>query len=270
MIRFSDERVRRIATVLRAARARRRQRQPDSRAIPMPEGMAPLRIATWNIHSCVGLDARFAPDRIAEVIRNLDVDLIGLQEVGWHHRGEVGLDQFDYLAKATGLTAHAAPTKHTARAHYGNAILTRLPVRSVTPVDLCVRHREPRGGIDVVVEVEGRPVRVIAAHLGLDPWERATQIARILALLDQQPQLPSLFMGDLNEWAPTSPRLRRLAESFEDCASPRSFHARMPTLRLDRIYVRGGLTVPAFEVIRTPMTRRASDHLPVRAVVAVP
>ena len=132
------------------------------------------------------------------------------------------------------------------------------------------RSREPRGGIDVVVEVEGRPVRVIAAHLGLDPWERASQIARIIALLDQQPELPSLFMGDLNEWTPTSPRLRRLAESFEDWASPRSFHARMPTLRLDRMYVRGGLKIPAFEVIRTPATRRASDHLPVRAVVAVP
>lgn len=270
MIRFTDERVRRIASAMRAARARRHLRPPDSRSDPVPEGMAALRIATWNIHSCVGLDARFAPDRIAEVIRGLDVDVIGLQEVGWHHRGEVGLDQFDYLAKATGLSVHVAPTKHNARAHYGNCILTRLPVRSATPIDLCVRHREPRGGIDVVLEVEGRPVRVIAAHLGLDPWERASQIAHILGLLDQQPDLPSLFMGDLNEWAPTSPRLRRLADSFEDWASPRSFHARMPTLRLDRLYVRGGLTIPAFEVIRTPVTRRASDHLPVRATIAVP
>ncbi|HYG91736.1 MAG TPA: endonuclease/exonuclease/phosphatase family protein [Azospirillum sp.] len=270
MIRLSDERIQRIAAVLRAARARRHRRQPDKRFDPVPEDMAAFSVSTWNIHSCVGLDARFAPDRIAGVIRSLDVDLIGLQEVGWHHRGEVGLDQFEYLAKATGLTAHAGPTKHSIHAHYGNAILTRLPVRSVAPIDLSVRHREPRGGLDAMVEVEGRPVRVIVAHLGLDPWERTIQITRILALLDQQPEVPSLFMGDLNEWAPISPRLRRLANAFEDWASPRSFHARMPTLRLDRIYVRGGLKVPAFEVIRTPVTRRASDHLPVRAVVAMP
>ena len=270
MIRFSEDRIGRIAAALRAARARRQARPPDGRSEPVPEGMDSFSVATWNVHSCVGLDARFAPDRIAEVIRGMDVDVIGLQEVGWHHRGEVGLDQFEYLAKATGMTAHAGPTKHSTRAHYGNAILTRLPVRSATPIDLCVRHREPRGGLEVVVEVAGRPVRIIVAHLGLDPWERASQIARIIALLDQRPDLPSLFMGDLNEWAPSSPRLRRLAESFEDWASPRSFHARMPTLRLDRIYVRGGLKVPAFEVIRTTLTRRASDHLPVRAVVAVP
>lgn len=270
MIRLSDERIQRIAAVLRAARARRRLRQPDERSAPVPDGMAAFRVATWNIHSCVGLDARFAPDRIAEVIRSLDVDLVGLQEVGWHHRGEVGLDQFEFLAKATGMTAHAAPTKHSSRAHYGNAILTRLPVRSVAPIDLSVRHREPRGGIDAVVEVQGRPVRVIAAHLGLDPWERANQIARILALLDERPEMPALFMGDLNEWAPVSPRLRSLAAAFDDWASPRSFHARMPTLRLDRIYVRGGLTIPSFAVLRNTVTRRASDHLPVRAIVAVP
>ncbi|HYD70161.1 endonuclease/exonuclease/phosphatase family protein [Azospirillum sp.] len=270
MIRFSRERIERFASALKARRARRRGRPPDVRRAPVPEGMAALGIASWNIHSCVGLDARFAPDRIAEVIRSLDVDVIGLQEVGWHHRGEVGLDQFEYLGKATGLTPYAAPTKHHARAHYGNALLTRLPVLSVRPLDLCVGRREPRGGIEAVLAVNGNPVRVIAAHLGLDPWERANQIARILAVVDERPDLPTVFMGDFNEWTPTSPRLRRLAEAFDDWASPRSFHARLPTLRLDRLYVRGGLKLCAFEAVRTTVTRRASDHLPLRAVVAVP
>ncbi len=270
MIRFSRERVERIAAALRAARARRPRRRPDGRMEPVPDGMAALRVATWNIHSCVGLDARFAPDRIAQVIKDLDVDLIGLQEVGWHHRGEAGLDQFAFLEKATGLAAHAGPTKHNERAHYGNALLTRLPVLRSTPIDLSVGRREPRGGIDTLVEVQGRPVRIIVAHLGLDPWERAKQIGRIVDLVAEEPELPTLFMGDLNEWAPNSPRLKRLAQAFPDWASPRSFHARMPTLRLDRIYVNGGLTIPAYEVVRTVLTRRASDHLPVRATVAVP
>ncbi|CAO3372288.1 endonuclease/exonuclease/phosphatase family protein [Azospirillum sp. YIM DDC1] len=270
MIRFSRERVQRIASALRAARVRRPKRRVDSRSGPVPEGMAPLRVATWNIHSCVGLDARFAPDRIAEVIKELDVDLVGLQEVGWHHRGESGLDQFAFLERATGLKAHAGPTKHNAHAHYGNAILTRLPVLKCEPIDLSVGRREPRGGIDVIVEVQGRPVRIIVAHLGLDPWERARQVGAIVDRLEEQPALPTLFMGDLNEWAPNSPRLRKLAEAFPDWASPRSFHARMPTLRLDRIYVNNGLTIPSYEVVRTVLTRRASDHLPVRATVAVP
>ncbi|MGQ9368726.1 endonuclease/exonuclease/phosphatase family protein [Azospirillum sp. ST 5-10] len=270
MIRVSRERVEQLAAALRAARARRRVRPPERRDGTVPDGMASFSAATWNIHSCVGLDARFAPDRVAEVIRGLDVDLIGLQEVGWHHRGEAGVDQFAYLARETGLTAYPGPTKHNTRAHYGNCILTRLPVRSFGPIDLRVPHREPRGGIDMVVDVDGRPVRVVVAHLGLDPWERANQVAQVLALIGREPALPALFMGDLNEWAPNSARLRRLGTFFEDWASPRSFHARMPTLRLDRIYVRGGLQLPAFEVVRTTVTRRASDHLPVKAVVAVP
>ncbi|PWC36630.1 endonuclease [Azospirillum sp. TSO35-2] len=232
--------------------------------------MAPLAVATWNIHSCVGLDARFAPDRVAQVIRDLDVDLIGLQEVGWHHRGEAGMDQFAFLERHTGLKAYAGPTKHTERAHYGNALLTRLPVRSIETLDLSVGKREPRGAIDAVLEVQGRAVRVIVAHLGLDPWERAKQVGDIVSRVVERPDLPTLFMGDLNEWTPSSPRLRRLAESFADVANPRSFHARMPTLRLDRIYVTGGLQIPTFEVIRSVLTRRASDHLPVRAVLAVP
>ena len=260
----------RVAAALRAARARRREREFDGRTGTVPEGMASLRIATWNIHSCVGLDARFAPDRIAEVIKELDVDLIGLQEVGWHHRGETGLDQFEFLEKATGLKAHAGPTKHNERAHYGNAILTHLPVHSCDTFDLSVGRREPRGAIDAVVEVEGRAVRVIVAHFGLDQWERAKQVARIMTRVGERPDLPTLFMGDLNEWVPNSARLKRLAQGFEDWANPRSFHARMPTLRLDRIYATGGLTIPAYEVVRTVLTRRASDHLPVRATVAVP
>lgn len=273
MIRFSHDRVERIAAALRAARATRAaRRRPrfDGRDGSVPSGMTPLRVATWNIHSCVGLDARFAPDRVAEVIKDLDVDLIGLQEVGWHHRGETGLDQFAFLERATGLTAHAGPTKHSAHAHYGNAILTRLPMLRCSAIDLSVGRREPRGGLDALVEVEGRPVRVIVAHLGLDPWERARQVGAIVELVTAEPGLPTLFMGDLNEWAPNSPRLRRLAEAFPDWASPRSFHARMPTLRLDRIYARGGAVIPAFAVVRTTLTRRASDHLPVRATVAIP
>ncbi|WP_372400067.1 endonuclease/exonuclease/phosphatase family protein [Azospirillum sp. HJ39] len=269
MIRFSRERVQRIASALRAARARR-PRRVDNRSLPVPDGMAAMAVATWNIHSCVGLDARFAPDRVAQVIRDLDVDLIGLQEVGWHHRGESGMDQFAFLERHTGLKAYAGPTKHSERAHYGNALLTRLPVHAMETIDLSVGKREPRGAIDAVVGVQGREVRVIVAHLGLDPWERAKQVGDIVSRVAERPELPTLFMGDLNEWTPSSPRLRRLAESFADVANPRSFHARMPTLRLDRIYVTGGLQIPAFEVIRSVLTRRASDHLPVRATLAVP
>ncbi|HYC01699.1 MAG TPA: endonuclease/exonuclease/phosphatase family protein [Azospirillaceae bacterium] len=241
----------------------------DSRQGDVPPGWTRLRVATWNIHSCVGIDARFAPERIASVIRALDVDAIGLQEVGWHHRGEIGIDQFAFLAEATGLTVLPSPTKHTRAAHYGNCILTRLPVLERTPIDLSLPRREPRGALSVLLEVGGTPVRLVAAHFGLDPWERNAQVTRILEHLAQRPG-PALFMGDLNEWRPNSARLKRLWQRFPDCASPRSFHARLPTLRLDRIFVSEGLELAGFEVVRNAVTRRASDHLPVKALVGVP
>lgn len=241
----------------------------DERPGQAPRDLASLRIATYNVHSCVGIDAKFSPERIAKVIRGLECDVVGLQEVGWHHRGEIGLDQFDFLARSTGMRAFPGPTKHNDRAHYGNALLTNLPVRSVRSLDLSVGNREPRGAIDADIEVGGSAVRVIAAHLGLDPWERNAQIGRILHAVEWSERRPTVFLGDLNEWRGRSPRIRRLHHTFPDCAAPRSFHARMPALRLDRIFVTDDLLLSGFEVVRTALTRQASDHLPVRAMIAL-
>jgi endonuclease/exonuclease/phosphatase family metal-dependent hydrolase len=272
----SPRRIARAIALLNRLRARRGDRPlrrpiPDERHDRLPADHLPLRVASWNIHSCVGIDARFAPDRIAQVIDALDIDVIGLQEVGWHHRGEAGLDQFAYLAEQTGLRALAAPTKHHRTAHYGNALLTRLPVLGVEPIDLSERLREPRGALAARLELApGVEIRVLVAHFGLDPWERNAQVARILAYLDKVPPLPTLFMGDLNEWLPSARCLRRLSARLPDCAAPRSFHAKLPTLRLDRIFVSRELRLVDYAAIRTRQTRLASDHLPVRALIGVP
>jgi endonuclease/exonuclease/phosphatase family metal-dependent hydrolase len=243
--------------------------QHDSRDGEPRPGAASFRVATYNVHSCVGVDAKFAPDRIAEVVRGLGCDVVGLQEVGWHHRGEIGLDQFAHISRACGLKAYPGPTKHNDRAHYGNALLTNLPVLEIRPMDLSLPMREPRGAIDADVRVGGRVVRVIVAHLGLDPWERNAQITRVLHAIERGERRPTVFLGDLNEWRGRSPRLKRLEQAFADCAAPRSFHVRLPALRLDRIYVSEGLELANYDVVRTGLTRRASDHLPVRATVAL-
>ena len=71
-----------------------------------------------------------------------------------------------------GMKACPGPTKHHERAHYGDALLSRLPVLEVRSMDLSLPHREPRGAIDADIQVGDKVVRVIVAHLGLDPWER--------------------------------------------------------------------------------------------------
>lgn len=243
-------------------------RRRAQRALPETEGPT-LVVATYNIHRCVGVDRRYDPARIAAVLSEIDADVIGLQEVDARRLGERNLDQWAYLSEATGMHAIVGANVLDHQGRFGNAILTRWPVLSTRLHDLSVPGLEPRGAIDADIRIGGTLVRVIAAHLGLDPWERNAQITRVLNLIGKHPERPTVFMGDLNEWRGRSPRIRRLEHCFEDCAAPRSFHARMPTLRLDRIFVSSGLALSRYEVVRTQLTRRASDHLPVRATLAL-
>lgn len=241
----------------------------------VPAGAVAFRVATWNIHRCVGTDARFAPERVAAVIASLDVDIIGLQEVGWYYGDENGVDQFAYLAEATGLVLYPALVKDHTHARFGNALLTRLPVEQVDALDVSQPLHTPRGGLMAVLRLSEKiRVRVVVAHLGLDPWERGRQCAQILASIDaadagEEAPIPTLFMGDFNEWRRAAPRLRRLWSRFPDAAAPRSFHSRLPTFPLDRILAAPPLKILAFDVLRNDLTRQASDHLPVRATVCV-
>lgn len=262
--------LRQMVGALRRGALGRRERPADRRhAAPAP-GRIAVSIATWNVHSCVGVDARFAPDRTAAVLNGLQADIIGLQEVGWHHRGETGFDQFAFLGAATGMTVLSAPTKDGPQGHFGNALLTRFPVRDWSAFDLTLPGKEPRSGVDATLVVDGRDLRVLVVHLGLTPWERDRQMADLIARCDGRPQTPTLLMGDFNEWATNARRLVRLTRRFPDCGCPPSFPVGLPALRLDRFYVSAGLSLLAFEAVRKHPAFRASDHLPVSGRVALP
>lgn len=233
---------------------------PDS---PLPPPAAPCRLRTvsWNIHSCVGTDSRFSPGRVAGVLKAAEADIIGLQEIGWHHRGEPDVDQFAYMAEATGLRAVPALIKDHAGGHYGLAVLTKLPVLETRPLDLRVGRREPRIALLSVLEAPYGPLRVVVAHLGLDPWERRRQAqALVQALADP---MPTILMGDLNEFASGSAMVRILHAALPRHAAPRSFPSAMPTLRLDRFFASRELRLEHPQAIRTPVTKVASDHLPI-------
>ena len=137
-------------------------------------------VATYNVHRCIGADGRHDPDRVAAVIRELDADVVGLQEVDAKPHIEAGLDQVVYLAEATGLTGIAGPTLTRHYGEYGNALLTRLPVRGATLLDLSVADREPRGAIDAEVDADGVRCRVLVTHLGFGA-PSGTSSSRIIA-----------------------------------------------------------------------------------------
>lgn len=225
----------------------------------------PIVVATYNIHYSIGTDRQFAPRRVAEVIHSLHADVVALQEVGWHYRGQAGVDQFELLAQLTGLTVLQGLSRSHPNAHFGNAILTHLPVRRSSTLDLSVPLRAPRCALIAELESSGGAIRVVNVHLGLDPWERRTQVSRLISALDEDTSMPTLMLGDFNEWRGKPAYLEAVDRRLPECAKPESFHARRPMLRYDRIYASAHLKLDHARTVHAPPARRASDHLPVVA-----
>lgn len=227
--------------------------------------MRRIVVATYNVHSCVGCDGKRDPARVLEVLRAMDADVIALQELAWDPAHALHL--LDDFAQRLGYSAFAGPTLLRPNGHYGNALLTRLPVTRSNSVDLSVPGREPRGALEVVVQTpSGRVLRMIATHLGLWPGERRQQMLKILSLLSSE-QGPAVLLGDLNEWFLWGRHLRWLHSHFGRTPGPRSFPSRWPVFSLDRVWVEPVSLLERVEAWRAAPARVASDHLPVRAVL---
>ncbi|MDN5752918.1 MAG: endonuclease/exonuclease/phosphatase family protein [Nitrosospira sp.] len=226
-----------------------------------------LTFATYNIHACIGTDGRFEPDRTAHVLRELNADVVALQEV--EHHDVNGCDMLDYLAAKTGLTAIAGPTLLRETRHYGNAILTKLPVLTVNRVDLTLPGCEARGALDVTLAGHGRRIQVVATHLGLRPQERRQQVRRLLALFDIGSSDIYVLLGDLNEWFLWGRPLRWLHAHFEATPHRPTFPARRPFIALDRLWVHPRRRLARLEAHATALARKASDHLPLKAVIEI-
>ena len=154
---------------------------------------------------------------------------------------------------------------------FGNAVLSRYPVQSVEHIDLCVDNYEPRGALDVCIDIGlPTPLRVMATHLGLRPGERREQVRRILAAVERDNPHPTLLMGDLNEWYLWGRPLRWLHSHFREIpVAPPTFPARRPMFALDRIWVSPAGSVRRLTRHASPLARVASDHLPLVAHMVV-
>ncbi len=224
-----------------------------------------LRIATYNIHRAVGSDGLQSADRIARVLREIDADLVALQEVAYHADRSGHL--LEYLGSETGSRVIEGVTMHDDRGHYGNAVLTRLPVSSVRCLDISVGRREPRGAIELVSDIGGVRMQVIATHLGLRPGERRYQIKRLLTRFERQQADVRVLLGDLNEWFLWGRPVRWLHRVFGDVPAPRTFPARRPWFALDRLWVDPRAAVSSVRTHVSATSRVASDHLPVVAAL---
>lgn len=224
-----------------------------------------LRIATYNIHACVGGDRRYDPERMLEVLREIDADVLGLQEVGGRFVGDQ--EQMHFLSERLGMAAVAGPNLVRRKADFGNALLVKGNILHTDLINLTVSRFESRGAIDANVEVHGIGMRVMVTHLGLLRRERRAQIAFLAERLEGRHHPFTVVLGDFNIFGAERTVLMRIG------APPllprlRTFPARRPLMALDRVW-----TIPYDRVImtrvhRTALSRIASDHLPVVVEVA--
>ena len=234
--------------------------------IPIATDLPTVRVVTYNIHTCVGVDRRYDPARIVAVLRGIDADIACLQEVDARRRIERHADQWAYLSEATGCQVVLGGGDR--RGRFDNAILTRFPVLAARTLDLTVAGYEPRGAIDADLLIGDRVLRVIATHFGLRAGERRLQTNRLMTALSEASTANRreadavLLMGDLNEWRGRSGAIRAFDRRLGPSPAARTFPSWMPVLALDRIYADGPAVLRDVSVYRTPLARLASDHLP--------
>ncbi|MEO7744584.1 MAG: endonuclease/exonuclease/phosphatase family protein [Usitatibacter sp.] len=228
--------------------------------------MPTVRIASYNVHRAIGRDRRCVPQRILDVLHEIDADVVALQEV---EAGDGRADMLAWLGEKTGYRSIAGTTHIRHDGHFGNGLLTRLPVHSTMLCDLSWRGREPRGAIAADLEVGASPLRVVATHLGLRPAERRDQVQRLIKLFTDAPRERAVLLGDLNEWFLWGQPLRRLHRYFQHTPHVATFPSRAPFLALDRIWTHPRSLLKRISVHATPLARVASDHLPLVATLEV-
>jgi endonuclease/exonuclease/phosphatase family metal-dependent hydrolase len=229
-----------------------------------------LSIASYNVHGCVGVDGRWRPQRVARAIAELDADVVAVQEVHSNPSAPWG-DELAQLARETDYECVHGPTHARTGGAFGNGLLTRLPLAELRLIDLSQPRREPRGAIDAELRWGGARVRVVATHLGLEPWERSAQCKQLLEQLSPQDDVDvSVLLGDFNEWWAPRRLIHELHAHFGYSRAVRTYPSLAPLLRLDRIWVKPAHALRAVRAHRSRLSRIASDHLPLRAVIGLP
>lgn len=224
-------------------------------------------VASYNVHKCVGTDKVFNPARIVDVIAELNADVLALQEIDKRFGERIGLLDLDYLKEKTGLIPVPIDTMSPfGHGWHGNGLFFRSGrVRKVHQLEL--PGVEPRGALIVEFALKTGALRVIAAHFGLLRRSRTQQAAAILAILKEEPPLPTIMIGDLNEWrVGKTSSLASLMPFFNVVmGTVPSFPSGFPMLALDRVFAWPHHLVTSLQIHVTPLSEIASDHLPIKA-----
>jgi endonuclease/exonuclease/phosphatase family metal-dependent hydrolase len=232
-----------------------------------------VRIATYNIHRCRGMDRRVAPERIIEVLREIDADVIALQEV--IGAGPVGAGQAEEIGAGLGM-GWVMNCVRTLRHHqFGNVVLSRYPIVHHSQYDLSWRTCEPRNCQRADLQIAGQILHVYNVHLGTAVLERRYQAGRLASFVhDRRVTGPKVLLGDFNEWMKgrATKTLSSLFESVDisqHLKRRRTYPGLFPVVHLDHIYYDGRVEVLNVEMPRTRKALMASDHLPLVATFRI-
>ena len=235
--------------------------------------MNTIRVATYNVHKCQGMDGRTRPDRIARVIGEINPDVIALQEVLSIAGARPEWNQSAYLGAELGYHWVKGETRRLHGGVYGNMVLSRFPFENTRHHDISVPGREERGVLRADVEVDGLVLHLFNAHLGTSYFERRQQAQRFLTadlLRAADIDGPRIVLGDFNEWTRglvtrlLSNEMRRV-DAHWNLGRARTYPALLPVLHLDYIYYDHSLHLRDAFFHRSRTALAASDHLPLVA-----
>lgn len=244
----------------------------------MSDTVERLRVATYNIHRCRGWDQRVLPSRIARVLEEIEADIVALQEVV-NHRTSEQPGQACYLAKTLGYACRFGQTRTLRGRPYGNAVLSRFPIKRTKAYDLSCEPLEPRACFQVDVELSPRQcLHIFNVHLGTSHSERKRQARALVSrqILDNPDmRYPRVVLGDFNDWM-QGPVFRLLAghlvsaDLVAHLQRRRTYPGLLPMVHLDHIFFDASLHLESLSLHRSRTALMASDHLPLIANFRLP
>lgn len=236
--------------------------------MPFDDGRAVITVASYNMRKAIGTDRRRMPERTLEVLREIDADVIALQECDRRFGRRAGVISSHLLDEHSPWKAITFGVRALSMGWHGNALLVRKEALVSVREPIHLPALEPRGAVMADVRVNGIMLRIVGMHLDLSGLWRRRQAHAILAHVSScATSLPTVMMGDLNEWSRTGGCHRDFGREFTNADTGPSFHARRPIARLDRIMTSRELRVVDCGVHASLAARTASDHLPIWAKI---
>jgi endonuclease/exonuclease/phosphatase family metal-dependent hydrolase len=249
-----------------------------------------ITVASYNMRKAIGTDRRRDPSRVLDVLQEIDADVVALQEADKRMGGRGSavphelIDEHGLYSPVPFKVRHRRTLERLPGGKaaerlmgldtrnigwHGNAMLVKRHIGVIDVALIELPTLEPRGAILAELLVNDRPIRVVGMHLDLSGLWRRRQMRAIIDHIDRRPQrMPTVLMGDTNEWRVEAGCLKELNGSYRIAPTGPSFHSRRPIAALDRIIVDHAVGIEAAGVHASPSARKASDHLPIWARLA--